>query len=64
MIDAPVALVLIGSAIQAAAPARRLVSRTIASLSRADSVAAADTALARDPLIVGVAGIAEIYRAA
>ncbi len=64
MIDAPVALVLIGSAIQAAAPAGRLVSRTIASLSREDCVAAADAALARDPLIVGIAGIGEIYRTA
>lgn len=62
MIDAPVAMVLIGSAIQAAGPMHRIVSRAIAGLTREDRVAAADAELARDPLIAGVAGIAEIYR--
>jgi len=64
VIDAPVALVLIGSAIQAAGPMRRVVSRAIAGLMREDRVAAVDAELARDPLIAGVAGIAEIYRRA
>ncbi len=61
MIDAPVALVLIGSAIQAAGPAGRIASAALAQLGRADPIAEADAALARDPLIVAVAGIAEIY---
>lgn len=64
MIDAPVVLVLIGSAIQGAGPMHRVVSRTIAGLARDDRVAAADAELARDPLIAALAGIAEIYRRA
>lgn len=62
MIDAPVAMVLIGSAIQAAGPMHRVVSRAIAGLVREERVAAADAELACDPLITGIAGIAEIYR--
>ena len=71
MIEGGIVVMLLGAIVGVVAPAQDAIAyrRWQATGGDADPAidprtAAADAALARDPLIAGVAGIAEIYRGA
>ncbi len=69
MIDGGIILMLMGAIVGVVAPAQDTIAYRRWQTAAADTdptidprITAADAALARDPLIAGVAGIAEIYR--